>query len=56
MTVTIKESLSALNLYIDNLEKMATQAQKNVERATQKAIKKSPPDLFSVPVGAPEVA
>jgi hypothetical protein len=56
VTATIKESLSALNLYIDDLEHIAAQAQdnaqKNVERATQKAAKKSPPDLFSVPSGA----
>ena len=56
MTATIKESLSTLSLYIDDLENIAVQAQdnakKNVERAAQKSTKKSPPDLFSVPAGA----
>ena len=55
MTATIKESLSTLSLYIDDLENIAVQAQdnakKNVERAVQKSTKKSPPDLFSVPAG-----
>ena len=56
MTVAIKESLSILHQYIDDLEQTAAQAQdnakKNIERASKNATKKSPPDLFSVPTGA----
>lgn len=32
MTATIKESLSALNLYIDDLEQIAVQAQDNTQK------------------------
>lgn len=60
MTVAIKESLSILNQYLDDLEHTAAQAQdnaqKNVERAVQSAKKKSPPDLFSVPSSQPAPA
>ncbi len=56
MTVAIKESLTKLHETLQGLEQTAAQAQdnakKNVERAAQKATKKGPPDLFTVPTSA----
>ena len=61
MTVAIKESLTILNQYIEDLEQKAQDAQSKAEQAinsARQAPQSSPPkkagapDLFSVPTGA----
>lgn len=49
MTVAIKESLNKMYVAIESLERTAVQAQDNAKKNVERAVKKSPPDLFSVP-------
>lgn len=49
MTVAIKESLNKMYEALQGLERSAVQAQDNAKKNAERAAKKSPPDLFSVP-------